>query len=388
MNQIETKLIIAFTKDWNDVPTCTTHILREMGRTMPVLWVNSIGMRRPQLSQSRDFRRILRKLAGAFRKAEWKENNLWVLSPLTLPKADSAFMKWLNRVSLKWAVKRALRPMGKGSIELWAFIPNAVDYLDAFGESKVVYYGVDDWSKYPGIDHEWVLTCERKLLERADVVFVSSRYLEERARTIAGARVNYMPHGVWFDKFSAAAVGQCEIPADILCLPSPRIGFYGNIHDWIDFKLLDELAVARPHWSFIMIGPVYCDVAGLAARKNICFLGRREAGQLPSYCRGFDVALIPYSLSDPRMESVNPVKLREMLAAGVPVVTTGIPEVRGISHYVKTARTTEEFLKALDESLAARYDRKAISDERRVDDWPLRVQQIRNTVDRSFRDVQ
>lgn len=373
--------IIAFTKDWNDVPTCTTHILREMGKTMPVLWINSIGMRRPQFSKTGDMRRVIRKLAGALRPAELKENQLRVLSPLALPKADSAIVRALNRLFLSWGVKRALRAMGDGPVELWTFIPNAVDYVGLFGESKVVYYGVDDWSKYPGIDTEWVLDCERRLLERADTVFVASRHLETRWRPIAGDRVHYMPHGVWHEQFAAALRPDLAVPTDLAVLPSPRIGFYGNMYDWIDFDLLDQLAAKRPQWSFVMIGPVYCDVSRLQQRANIHFLARREPGELPAYCKGFDVALIPYKLSDPRMESVNPIKLRELLAAGVPVVASDIPEVRGISGYVKTARTTEEFLAALDAALAAGYDRKAISDERRSDDWPLKVQDIRRIVE-------
>ena len=93
--------------------------------------------------------------------------------------------------------------------------------------------------------------------------------------------------------------------------------------------------------------------------------------------------MIPYKLSDPRMESVNPIKLREMLAAGVPIVTSDIPEVRGISRYVQTAKTAEEFLVALDATLAANYNRNAISAERCTDDWPLKVQEIRRIVDQS-----
>jgi glycosyltransferase involved in cell wall biosynthesis len=478
--------IIAFTKDWNDVPTCTTHILREMGRTMPVLWVNSIGMRKPQFTRSGDWRRVIRKLLTGLRRAEIKENQLRVLSPLVLPKANSNGVRAINRWLIQWQIGRELRRMGQGPVEYWCFVPNAVDLLppvtaakettdhrpqttDRDGEervcasregakiakdellsagvgsevsclrsvasraTRVIYYGVDDWSKFPGIDREWVLDCEQRMLERADVVFVASRYLEARWRPIAGERVHYMPHGVWHEKFAAAVKGMngsgkntshedakdakerdsctangggeksslralrlgvqtsldaqrsilpdVAVPSDLAALPAPRIGFYGNLYDWIDFELLEQLATARPQWSFVMIGPEYCDVSRLRATGNIHFLGRREPSELPAYCKGFDAGLIPYKLADPRMESVNPVKLRELLAAGVPVVAADIPEVRGISDYVKTARTKEEFLAALETVLSAGYDRAAISDERRGDDWTVRVREIRRIVE-------
>jgi glycosyltransferase involved in cell wall biosynthesis len=256
-----------------------------------------------------------------------------------------------------------------------------VDFLGAFGESKVVYYCVDDWSKFPGIAPDWINACERRLLERAHAVFTASRFLEAKCRPIAGDRVHYMPHGVWHGHFAAALRPDLPLPADLAALPSPRIGFYGNVHDWIDFALLEKLADARPQWSFVLIGPVYCDVTPLRRHANIHLPGRREPEQLPAYCKGFDAALIPYRLDDPRMESVNPVKLRELLSAGVPIVAADIPEVRGISRFVRAARTANEFLDGLDTFLRDKPSREEISAERRADDWTLRVAEIRRLVE-------
>jgi glycosyltransferase involved in cell wall biosynthesis len=378
--------IIAFTKDWNDVPTCTTHILRTMGRTMPVLWINSIGLRRPQLGSGRDLRRVTDRLRRAWRGPEWKENRLAVLAPLVIPKARSPLAHCLNRQLLRWTAR-----WSAADTEFWTFVPSAVDYVGCFRERKVIYYCVDDWSKFTNLDVAWIAQKETELLRRADLVFASSRFLEAKCRAVAGDRVHYMPHGVEHAKFAAALAPDLSIPPDLQQVrshpssliphPSPIIGFYGNINDWIDFPLIRRLAELRPAWSFVLIGPTYCDVREVTGLANVHLLGRREHDQLPAYCKGFDAALIPYRLDHPRMESVNPVKLRELLAAGVPVVAADLPEVRGISAFVRVARTAEEYLTGLECFLAGKPDRAAISAERRDDDWNARVAEIRRIVD-------
>lgn len=380
----------AFTKDWNDVPTCTTHILREMGKTMPVLWINSIGMRRPQLGSGRDLRRIGQRIRRAFRGPEWKENQLSVLSPLLLPKARAPLARILNQFLLRRQTSGFRSQVSGLQSELWTFVPNAVDFAGCFHERKLVYYCVDDWSKFANLDSTWLEQKEAELLRRADVVFASSRFLEAKCRAIAGDRVHYMPHGVEHAKFAAALASDLPIPADlsslqsVVCgLRSPVIGFYGTLNDWIDFPVIRHLAEQLPTWRFVLIGPVFCDVSVLNGLPNIHLLGRREHDQLPAYCKGFDVAIIPYRLDHPRMESVNPVKLRELLAAGVPVVAADIPEVRNISPHIKIACTAAEYLTGLESFLAVKPDRAAISAARKADDWSERVREIRRIVDAS-----
>ena len=380
-----TPYVIAFSKDWNDVPTSCTHVLREMGKLLPVLWLNSTGMRRPQLGSGRDLRRIGEKLRRGLRRAEWKENKLRVLTPLVWPRAQSAWLRWINRSILSWMANREIPTAARAAVEFWTFGPHAVDFLGCFRERKIIYYCPDDYSKFHYLDADWITQCETALLKRADVVFASSRYLEAKFRSQVGDKVHYLPHGVNHRQFAVALAPDTIVPVYIAHLPKPVIGFYGNLYEWIDFDLLAELARQRSQWSFVMIGPVFTDISRLRTIPNIHFLGRREAQELPAYCKGFDVGIVPYKLSDPRMESVNPIKLREMLAAGVPVVSADLPEVRGISDYVTTARTAAEFLSGLENALQTVAQdaslRRRISNERQVDDWSARVREIRQIVD-------
>ena len=352
---------------------------------MPVLWINSIGMRRPQLGQGRDVRRILARVGVGLRHAEVKENLIRVLSPVVIPKATSAFSQRINRFLMGNLVRREIDTLSKADIEAWLFVPNSVDYLGVLGESKIIYYCVDDWTLFPNLDGEWISQCEKRLLQVADVVFATSRFLERKCRGIAGDRVHYLPHGVNYSRF-ATALDQATIPPnDITRIPVPRIGYYGNIREWLDFQLLNQLASSRPNWNFVMIGPISCDISGVSCLPNVHFLGRREPEQLPAYCRAFDVAMIPYRADDSRMEAINPVKLRELLAAGVPVVASPLPEVQGVSDSVVVAKTAADFIRAIEQFLVAitvRPDfRNNISLSQKDHDWTARVREIRRIVD-------
>ena len=391
--------IVGFAKDWDDVPTCVTHILRKMAVSMPVLWINSIGTRKPSFSRS-DIKRILRLIFHLVKRAQRVENNLRVLSLPLVPSAHSVLMRSLNRKLASFFIRRELQDMTAERIEYWCFVPNAVDLLpegnakECYEESMVIYYCVDDWSTFENIDTELMTECERRLLVRADLVFAVSRFLEDKCRKIAEEigrkdklKICYMPHGVDYEIFSAGVNKEGPIPSDIAELSHPVVGFYGNIASWIDFELLEKLVCARPYWSFVFIGPVLCTPGKLQSYSNVWFLGRRSYEQLPQYCRAFDVAIIPYALSNPRMKSVNPVKTFELLSAGVPVVASDLPELRTIGEDVITCKTFDEWLNALEVQLK-RSDRAAISARAKIFDWNEKVRYMRQMVELSYSEKQ
>jgi glycosyltransferase involved in cell wall biosynthesis len=381
--------IVAFTKDWDDVPTCTTHILREMGKTLPVLWVNSIGTRKPRLGHPSHVGRVVRRLASGFRRAERKENHLRVLNPILIPKAQSRFAQWANRKLFSWQAGRELADMGDGPIEYWCFVPNAVDLLPPTLATRhsplatrhaVVYYCVDDWSKFTYLDAEWISKKERELVRVADIIFTPARYLVEKMASLTegGRPVHYIPHGVEYQKFRAALAVR-TLPEDVAGIKKPVIGFYGNIYPWVDLNLVAELARRRPDWSFVLIGGIFCDVARLQGLANVHLLGRKEHDDLPRYCAAFDVGMIPYDLADPRMESVNPVKAREILAAGVPIVASDVPELRMFGEDVLIAKTPDEWVHGIERQMR-RDDRERVSRSVQNDDWADRVATIRGKI--------
>jgi len=189
-----------------------------------------------------------------------------------------------------------------------------------------------------------------------------------------------MPHGVEYERFAEALDKTLAVPKDVAALPKPVVGFYGNLHPWVDLELVEELAKRRPDVSFVLVGEIYTDVANLTALPNVHLLGRREHCVLHQYCRGFDAAIIPYDMSHPRMASVNPVKTKELLAAGLPVVASAVPELMTYGDDVLTCSGVEEWCAALDKQLARR-DRAGISSRVQDQSWTSKVASIRSTID-------
>jgi len=388
--------IVAFTKDWGDVPTCTTHILREMAKSIPVLWVCSIGTRKPQVGSLKDWRRLRHRLVSGLRRAEPKENSLCVLRPMLVPKAEWKLSRWLNRLLFRFYLWREI-PLGfKGTIEYWCFVPNAVDLLPTGGEGtgskctrrlpfRIIYYCADDWTKFHNLDGAWMSGRESRLIACADAVFATSRYLVEKFDAIgkdsASPPIVYMPHGVDFEAFARALDRTLPLPADLANIAQPIVGFYGNLHAWVDFALIARLAQARPDWSFVLIGEIYGDVTDLRRHANVHLLGRREHAFLPDYCRGFKAAIIPYDLSHARMESVNPVKAKELLAAGVPVVASSVPELAPYGDHVMLCERDEAWLAALEHQLQLpEAARRLISQSVSNEGWDRKVLEIRDNI--------
>jgi glycosyltransferase involved in cell wall biosynthesis len=189
-------------------------------------------------------------------------------------------------------------------------------------------------------------------------------------------------HGVDHGLFSRALSPETRVPEDLVALPRPVLGFYGTLQDWVDLDLVAEVARRRPDWSIVLIGTVHVDTAVVADLPNVHLLGRRRNDELPAYCKGFDVGLIPYRQSE-QLRYRNPIKLREYLSAGLGVVSTEVPEVRRYARWCSIAGDAAGFVRAIERVLAD--DSPALRRERsramREETWPARVAEIATTVD-------
>lgn len=375
--------IICFAKDWNEDPTSNHHVMTEMARTHRVLWLNSVATRTPNLRSGRDLRKIVTKLGAFFRGPEKIHDNLWVYTPIVLPFPHSAAARAVNRRILR-ATLRALRlALGMRRFQLWTFLPNVADYVGTLDESLVVYYVVDEWSLFSYIEKDKMVAAERLLLSRADVVFCVCHALVENKRRL-NPETHLSTHGVDQALFARALDPATEVPADLAALPGPVIGFYGTLQDWVDLDLIEFLAERHPEWSIVLIGHAHVDTSRVARFPNVHLLGRRPHADLPRYCKGFDVGIIPYVISE-RMKYVNPIKLREYLSAGLPVVSTAVPEVTHYQEHCAVAEDHEGFEQGVIAALASDSPerQRARSEAMKAETWSAKVDAVRATVARA-----
>ncbi len=348
--------------DWDtELWTNQHHLMSRLAHENRVLFVESLGLRRPQLA-GRDLTRIARRLRRGFAPPR-KADGLHVLSPLVLPLHGHAAVRTLNRGLLRAQVRRAVRGLGMGRPILWAYVPQAESLIEALDPELVVYHCVDDIAAQDGVDKASFRAAEGRFAARADLVLASAPALATRMEAIS-ENVLYAPNVADTELFARALRRSPSDPdltvrpdPAVAALPRPCVVFTGAIvAKKLDVPLLVALARARPAWSFALVGPVGAgdpgtDVSGLSEEPNIHMLGPRGYAQLPGVLRAADAGLIPYA-RNALTESIFPMKVYEYLAAGLPVVATPLPALADIAQ-VATAPDAEGIARLLEEAIAA-----------------------------------
>lgn len=372
-DQLVGRDLLCFSHDWSGDPLSKTHLMRLLAQRNRVLWVNSIGYRKPTASKA-DLGRIFRKLAAATRPIEEVEPNLFVLNPLAVPAYGSGTIRELNRAILGEQVRSAMARLGFERPINWVFNPAAAILAGDLGEDAIVYYCVDEYSALRGVDGHSLDVLERQLLGQADLVVVSSQRLFD-AKAPHSPSTLLIRHGVDHDHFRTALDAHTTVPADIASLRGPVLGYFGLIsHDWIDLDLLMHTAQAMPEASIVLIGKSTIDLGCLKRFGNVHVMGHRPYGTLPAYCKGFDAALIPFPISTATLHA-NPLKAREYLAAGLPVVSTAIPEVQSLG-ICRTASDYRAFVEALREVLKQPGPAAWRSASMRTESWASRLADV------------
>ena len=387
--------ILYFGNDWFAENRTSSHqVARCLARRYPLYYIECPGLRAPKGS-GRDLLKIWRKfrrfLQGATqvplsptalpRGERSRGEGIKVLTLLQIPLHRFALVRWFNRLLILWTLRRLIRKEKLHRPILWFLIPHLDQVIGQLGERLSVYYCIDDYAALPDVNPEAVRRMDAATTRKADLVFVASDTLLEGKRQL-NPNTHHSPHGVDFAHFARAQDASLAIPADTAGLPRPVVGFFGLFERWIALDLVDYLAAQRPQWTFLMIGRVAVPEATVPRRPNIHWVGRRPYESLPAYGKQFDAAIIPYHLTQQVLHS-NPIKLREYLAMGKPIVSVSCPEIDRYGDVVAIARSPEEFLAKLDQALSRPPTPEEVRrrmDRVRAEGWEARLDGVLQTV--------
>ena len=224
-----------------------------------------------------------------------------------------------------------------------------LDTLKSMGV-RILYDCIDEHSGFSDLhDVSRVLKAEREIVKRSSIVIATSKTLCEKISKV-NPNCFYVPNAADFEHFQKATRIK-EKPQEIKHLQYPIIGFIGAIYDWINIDLLCKLAELHPDYSILLVGPVEFGLDKLKKYPNITMVGVKKYSLLPQYLSCMNVCLIPFKINNLTLSS-NPIKLYEYLAAGKPVVSTALPEIRNnASHVVMIAKTDEDFILKVEEAV-------------------------------------
>lgn len=247
---------------------------------------------------------------------------------------------------------------GLAKFTAWNASNESISILQHSYWAKLAEYAPPSRIVYDCLDHQAgfsdnstsILAEERRLLEEADLVIVTSQWLHQELSS-TNPNIAIIRNGCDYERFST-------MPADVFVDPDGRkvIGYYGAIEQWLDIALLRAVAERFTEHLLLLIGR---DMAGaqsaLSDLGNVRFIGEVRYEQLPYWLYGIDVCLLPFKVL-PLTLATNPVKIYEYLSAGKPVVAVDLPEMSQFGDLIRTAATHEAFMDAVADALDTAED--------------------------------
>ncbi len=362
-----------------------------------ILFIENTGVRRPRLRDYDRLRRRLRNWWSGYKGIRQVEKNLFVFSPIVLPFPYSRPARWFNR----WLILRVLiswcRSTRFSSPVVWTFLPSplTLEVIERLSAKLLIYYCIDSF-EHSSAGAARIREHEKRMAERADLVFVTSELLRSHCLKYNDSVFKF-PFTVNFERFDRVRTNP-DIPApnDLAEVKRPRIGYVGGLHRWMDQDLLVELATRLPQSSFVFVGPRQEPMERLQALKNVHLLGGKPHELLPVYLRHFDLGLIPYRKTE-YTDNVYPTKLNEYLAMGLPVVATAINEIvqfdKEHPQVVDVCRSSDEMEQAIRKRLSvtgaagldAAYARRV--ELARENSWSVKIESMSELIREKISEV-
>lgn len=339
MSVSDPQILVLGTADWNQpIATNQHYMVRELSRQYDVCFSESLGLRKPEFTL-RDLRRIRSRLRSSTRSDEQERVlplRARVVSPKVVPIHTPPWshfnQRLLNRQFNGWTGHH-------GDKVLWTYSP--VTYGFEKLADVTVYHCVDLYGEFPGIDAGLIDEAEQRLAQ-ADVTAIGSSEVVVRHLVRQGFKdVIYWPNVADTDEIK-------RVSRATVAVRENSAVFAGNLSlKKVDFALLESLVAHGVELH--LAGPVAEGGGeGTAALEELIVAGARYHGvltlaELTALMLACKVGLIPYQLNS-YTEGVSPLKTYEYLAAGLSVVSTGLPSMVEDGTDIFVSKSTEGFV--------------------------------------------
>lgn len=314
--------LIVFADDWGRHPSSAQHLVRYLLDGHEVAWINTIGTRAPQLNVA-VIRRGLDKVLQWTRPSppDLPDAAPQVFSPVMYPGFRAAWQRRMNAALLARFLRVTFGDLAATVVV--SSIPIVADLPERVPARRWVYYCVDDFSSWPGLDAGPLRDMESRFVARADRVIAAGENLAQRMRQ-HGRNAEVISHGIDLEHWRGA--GQ---PTHLLeRLPRPVFLFWGLIDRRLDLPTLHALDARMSAGTIALVGPEQNPDPALSRLARVRRLGPAPYEALPTLASQAAALLIPYS-DLPVTRAMQPLKLKEYLATGRPVVSTRLPALVG-----------------------------------------------------------
>ena len=342
---LENKDIIFFSDDWGRYPSTTQHIARILAERNRIIWIGSLGLRKPRVTFS-DLVRVIQKLKSMISRNNIvnESESISLVHPFVIPLHDSKIVRRINAFFLARKLSKALKKSDFKKPILITSTPIIADLIGQFDEALSIYFCLDDYSLFSGA-FKSIGYLELKLMNKIDVVFSISEKLLNTRIPKSGNSI-FLPQGVDIDHFTITDSKNNNLTES----STKVIGFFGLLSTWVDIDLLVKCAKAYKDYEFLIIGKSEQRIDDLVRQPNVNYLGAVPYEKLPGIAKRFDVGLIPFLVNDLTI-AVNPIKLIEYFALGIPVVSTSLPEVKKFKELVFIADNEEKFIEYISHAI-------------------------------------
>ena len=314
--------LLVFSDDWGRHPSSCQHLVNSLLRDTEVTWVNTIGMRPPRLD-SVTIKRGMEKIQGWFRQGSDSVTqdtippNLSLVDAKMWPWMTHEWDRWLNG----WLLSKQLFDASRNST-IVTTIPIVADLVGRLPAKRWIYYCVDDFSAWPGLDQDVMRTMEQRLLKHADRVIAVSETLREKILQ-ERKQCDLLTHGVHLQHWNGAVPAYDWLRHGI---DGPVYLFWGVIDQRMDVSWLSALNDRMDCGNIVLVGPEQNPARELGALSRLKRIGAVSYEELPSMAAAADVLIMPYEDSEVT-RAMQPLKMKEYLATGKPVVARMLPSI-------------------------------------------------------------